>query len=165
MFACFDADGTRDVVRYMLQSTAAAARRRARLKRAEGFHLPGHIRVLWEIQAGKCYFSGERLGMAFEERKFAVDHLTPIAVRPAPFSGIPGTNWPVNLALVTKRVNSMKGADDADTFLWRLRHEPGRYHPAFAATPRKVRVAIDDLRRERFGDFMEEHCPGWDARP
>lgn len=155
IFTCAKGD-SRGAVRSLLQSTAAKARRRAREARAEGHHLPAHYRELWEIQNGRCYFSGEALGTCFEDREFAVDHLTPLAVRSAPFGGIAGTNWPTNLALVTKRVNAMKGGDDAETFLWRLKNQPRRYRYHFTPTSQRERTRIDRLRSKRFASYMKE---------
>jgi hypothetical protein len=157
VFSCLK-EGSRDAVRSLLQGAAAYARRRARVANAVGHHLPSHYRVLWEIQNGKCYFSGTSLGQCFEDRAFCVDHLSPLAVKSPPFDGIAGTNWPINLALVTKRVNSMKGGDDAETFLWRVQHQSERYSNPFTPTPRQERARIDRLRRKRFAAYMQQHC-------
>ena len=153
VFTC-TRDGTRSLVRSLLQEAGKQMRRRARLAKAEGHHLPKHYRVLWEIQDGKCYFSGARLGLRFEDREFSVDHLVPLAEKSWPYAGIPGTNWPTNLALVTKRVNLMKGSDDAATFVWQLKHRPKLYTKTFKPTSHRERMRIDRLRHERFADYI-----------
>jgi len=133
-------------------SRAAAYRRRqARLKAAPGFHMPEHIAVLWEIQSGRCYFSGEILGADFETSRYQIDHLWPLAS--SMFRASFGTNWPTNLALVTTRVNRMKGATSADEFVGTVRRSK-----AFVVRPTKERRKIDELRHDTFREFMTRHC-------
>lgn len=64
-----------------------------------------------------------------------------------------GTNWPTNLALVTTRVNRMKGATSADDFIDRVRRSK-----AFALRPTKERRRIDEQRHDQFREFMSREC-------
>lgn len=128
-------------------------RRQARVKNAVGRHTKAHLRTIWEIQKGRCYFSGKPLGRRFEDRKFTVDHLVPLGCRSFPLGDVPGTNWPINLALVTFSVNSMKGGQRPDEFA-----ETVRRRKSFKLTPAKERGRIDAARRVAFYDFMCENC-------
>ena len=130
-----------------LYAYSAARKRRIRQNRAEGFHLPEHLALLWQIQDGRCYFSGEPLGSSFEDSLFQVDHLVPlVASHPC---GVRGTNWPTNLALVTPRVNQMKGSLAAATFAASVRRRR-----AFELRPKTERTTIDAARARVFASFM-----------
>lgn len=130
---------------------AAYRRRQARVRAAPGFYLAEHIDALWEIQSGRCYFSGESLGQVFAAAEYQIDHLWPLASSTFRISF--GTNWPTNLALVTKRVNRMKGATCADDFISRIRQTK-----AFVLRPTKERRDIDEQRHDRFREFMTREC-------
>lgn len=143
-------------LRAKLDMWMAALRRKDRERSAAGFHLPEHYRTLWEIQEGRCYFSGEPLGTRFEERAFSVDHLRPLAARQPPFGdGIAGTQWPTNLALVTVHVNKSKGANTAEQYV--------ALAPSLRIKLRSARERreIDRARREAFRGFIEKN--GGDA--
>lgn len=130
---------------------AAYRRRQARLKAAPGFYLPEHIATLWEIQSGRCYFSNEPLGSTFKTAQYEIDHLWPLASSIFRISF--GTNWPTNLALVTKSVNRMKSATCADDFIARVRQTK-----AFVLRPTKERRQIDAQRHDAFREFMTREC-------
>jgi hypothetical protein len=130
---------------------AARRRRQARMQAAPGFFLPEHIAALWEIQSGRCYFSGELLGSSFESSEYQIDHLWPLASSMFRISF--GTNWPTNLALVTRRINRMKGATSADEFISRVRRTK-----AVVLRPTKERRKIYELRHDRFRAFMVREC-------
>ena len=152
LFAC--TDHSQDVaLRKTLQLIGRKERRLARQRNAPGHHLKEHYRMLWAIQNGRCYFSGVPLGKRFEDREFSIDHLHPLAVRPPPFSSPKGTNWPVNLALVTTTVNRAKGARSPYSFLAEVRK-----YKSFVPVPGKERRRIDKLRYKLFGEYMREHC-------
>lgn len=130
---------------------AAYRRRQARVRAAPGFYLPEHIAALWEIQSGRCYFSADLLGASFESAEYQFDHFWPLASSMFRISF--GTNWPTNLALVTRRVNRMKGATSAEDFISRVRQTK-----AFALRPTKERRRIDEMRHDRFREFMVQEC-------
>lgn len=136
-------------MRNRLQGLGARARRKDRIQKAEGHHLESHYKVLWEIQGGRCYFSGASLGESFETGKYSIDHLIPLACRSWPYADIPGTNWPTNLALVTVRVNKMKGGERPEEFLSRIRR-----NKSFVPRPTTERRAIDRIREARFAEYV-----------
>lgn len=146
------------LIRRSLQRFDAEERRKARIKNATGHHLKEHYRTLWDIQSGRCYFSGELLGETFEDRNFSIDHLVPLATRSFPYADIPGTNWPINLALVTLRVNKMKGGKRPDEFIDEVRRKK-----PFIPRPTKERREIDSLRGKVFGDYMRYHCSKFES--
>ena len=84
--------------------------RRIRLDEAGGFHDKEILEKLFEIQQGCCYFSGDPL-VKFP-KNFVVDHILSV------YRG--GTDWPGNLALVIKEINTWKGghASSAETLQW-----------------------------------------------
>src|ERR1035437_2114008 len=71
----------RGIVDAVLRPITYQKRRQARVKAAVGRHTKAHLRKLWDIQRGCCYFSGKPLGKRFEDGKFSVDHLVPLACR------------------------------------------------------------------------------------
>lgn len=84
--------------------------RHIRLDKAGGFHNIKVLDRLFEIQQGRCYYSGKRL--IRQPKNFVVDHIIPIYLG--------GTDWPGNLALVIKEINTWKGghASAEDTLQW-----------------------------------------------
>ena len=84
--------------------------RRTRLEEAGGFHNKFVLDRLFKIQHGRCYYSGDALTIT--PKNYVIDHILSI------YSG--GTNWPYNLALVIKEINTWKGghASSKDTLLW-----------------------------------------------
>lgn len=74
--------------------------RKSREAQAEGFHTKACIDRIFEIQQGRCYYSGEPLTR--HPKNFSRDHILPIS------SG--GTDWPGNIALALTGINSWKGA-------------------------------------------------------
>lgn len=128
-------------IAYGARNRLKAEERRKRLKAGEGRHLKSHYRVLWGLQGGCCYFTGESLGDHFEERKFAVDHLTPVV--------LDGTNWPTNLALVLPWVNRLKKGLDLRVFLRRVERQK-----LFTLRALTERRAIDRARRTAFRSFV-----------
>jgi len=84
--------------------------RRIRLDEAGGFHNKEVLDRLYEIQQGRCYYSGDSLTK--KPKNFVVDHICSIYLG--------GTNWPCNLALVIQEINTWKGghASSEDTLQW-----------------------------------------------
>ncbi len=84
--------------------------RRIRLEEAGGFHNKSVLAKLYEIQQGRCYLSGEPLVKS--PKNYVIDHIQSI------YNG--GTNWPKNLALVLREINTWKGghATSAETLKW-----------------------------------------------
>ncbi len=137
--------GPADALLSRLKSIGVTEKRKARLENAAGHHLKEHYRVLWDIQRGRCYFSGEEFGRDFGGGKFSVDHLIPLSTT--------GTDWPTNLALVTVRINNMKGNRWPNDFLSEVKRKK-----SFSPTPSKERRRIDNERKKAFYDFMCQHC-------
>ena len=152
LFECKDWRRARAITK-VFQTVGNIERRKGRLKKAVGHHLPEHYRVLWEIQAGRCYFSGESLGTSFQTARYHVDHLIPLATRSFPYADIPGTNWPVNLALVTPKINRMKGARPPQEFLREVKQMK-----SFAPRPSRERTLINKRRKRAFFTYMSKHC-------
>lgn len=151
----FFTTGSREEMRKLrakLDMWMAALRRKDRERSAAGFHLPEHYRILWNIQSGRCYFSGVPLGARFEDRAFSIDHLRPLAARQPPFGdGIAGTQWPTNLALVTVHVNKSKGANTAEQYVALASSLRIKLRPA------RERLEIDRARDEAFQEFIEKN--------
>jgi hypothetical protein len=140
-------------IRLSFWSIGSKVRRKARLKKAPGHHLPKHLEKLWEIQRGRCYFSGIKLGESFVERKFSVDHLYPIATRPPPYCAPQGTHWPINLALVATKVNQGKGSRTPAEYLAEVKRSK-----SYTATTATERRRVDKLRHQAFREYMQKHC-------
>ena len=87
--------------------------RQIRLDEAGGFHNKGVLEQLFEIQQGCCYYSGDPL--IKRPKNFVVDHIRSI------YKG--GTDWPNNLALAIKEINTWKGGhtSPAETLKWLAR--------------------------------------------
>ncbi len=92
-------DSAVEILRIYYRNHSATVRRRSNeMQNSMGVYYPADIRSIYEIQQGKCYFSGEPISL--ERRDYAIDHLKPVNVC--------GSSWPENLALVTKEVNLEK---------------------------------------------------------
>jgi len=79
--------------------------RNIRLEKAGGHHNKEVIERLFEIQKGRCYYSGDLLCKS--PKNYVIDHIHPIYLG--------GTNWPKNLALVIKEINTWKGGLTSST--------------------------------------------------
>ncbi|MDB4793406.1 hypothetical protein OAG63_00055 [Methylacidiphilales bacterium] len=86
---------------------------RAKTLKTAGTHSKKEIRRLWEIQEGKCYYSGKSLGKTFEMAIFAKDHIIPISRK--------GVNTARNIALCVPEINSDKGNQSLQHFIKRKR--------------------------------------------
>lgn len=84
--------------------------RSIRLEEAGGFHNKLVLDQILEIQQGRCHYSGEIL--IKKPKNFVIDQITAIYLG--------GTNWPNNLALVIKEINTWKGGltSSEDTLQW-----------------------------------------------
>lgn len=84
--------------------------RNTSLKEAGGFYSKDIIEKLFIIQKGLCYYSGDSL--VKNPKNYVIDHIRPICQG--------GTNWPANLALVIKEINTWKGGhvSSEDTLIW-----------------------------------------------
>lgn len=88
----------------------AAKYRAERAAMVGGVLTERHKRMIWEIQNGRCYYSGEILSIS--PKNYHLEHICPIA------SG--GTYWPENMAYVLAELNSRKGwhsRESLDEFL------------------------------------------------
>lgn len=105
----------------MVQSSARNTRKNAdraiRLEKAGGFHDKAVLNDLFDIQRGRCYYSGDPL--VKKPKNFVKDHIRPIYLG--------GTDWPNNLALALKTINLRKGgiSTASDKLKW-LAQERGR---------------------------------------
>jgi 5-methylcytosine-specific restriction endonuclease McrA len=140
------------IILSILRSKSQYERRKGRKKLVSGFHKPEHYKTLWEIQEGKCYYSGQPLGN-FEDRRFEVDHIIPISGG-GPFEEINSnsSDWPTNLALTDPSINRLKGIRDANSFL-----SYARRNKLFTPRPYKERRKIDSLRSKAFSEFIREN--------
>jgi hypothetical protein len=86
---------------------------RARTLKKVGKYSKKDIRRLWEIQEGRCYYSGESLGRTFETASYAKDHIIPISRK--------GVNAAHNIALCIPEINSDKGNQSLSDFIRRKR--------------------------------------------
>lgn len=120
------------------------ARRKARLAAVGGKHSQQDLKRIWNLQEGRCYYSGVALGPSFEEAKFHVDHIIPV------IQG--GTNWASNLALVTGKMNQLKKGFDRQELLAHL------YPKAERKVIYKRIHRIDRQRRKLFP--QPEYCEG-----
>ena len=70
-----------------------------RLVNAGGFHNNEVLEKLFVIQQGRCYYTGDPL--IRKPKNYVVDHIQPIYLG--------GSDWPENLALAVREVNTWKG--------------------------------------------------------
>ena len=119
--------------------------RQARLDTAGGFHDKNVLDKLYEIQQERCYYSG--VPLVKQPKNFVVDHIQSI------YKG--GTDWPINLALVIKEINTWKGGhvSRAETLNW-LSKERGQCW----LREQKAYCKEVDLRREELDrEFRSTH--------
>jgi hypothetical protein len=132
-----------------VQSSARNVRkddmRRIRLDESGGFHDKSILDKLFEIQQGRCYYSGDPL--VKQPKNFVIDHIRSI------YKG--GTDWPKNLALVIREINTWKGghASRTETLNWLAKERSqGWLHD------QKAYCKDVDLQREKLDrEFRSEH--------
>ena len=119
--------------------------RRIRLAEAGGFHDKSVLAKLYEIQQSRCYFSGEPLTKS--PKNYVIDHIQSI------YKG--GTNWPINLALVLREINTWKGGhtSSAETLKW-LAKERG---PCWLRNQKKFCKEVDLRRASLDEEFRGKH--------
>lgn len=115
----------------------------------EGTYAPDDIKSIYDIQQGRCYFSGKPISL--EMKDYSVDHLKPV------WSG--GSFWPGNLALLRKKINQDKHGR-TKTQYWKILEETkGRswvaQQKARCADVDKARRAIDRVRRRAVRDQID----------
>lgn len=81
---------------------AKNARRRAKIRQAEGFYTEDDVARISKAQGGRC-------ACCKRKAKLAVDHIVPLAKG--------GSNWPSNLQLLCKPCNGQKAARDPIEFM------------------------------------------------
>ncbi|MDD2765895.1 MAG: HNH endonuclease domain-containing protein [Opitutaceae bacterium] len=108
-------------------------RRRELLQEQDYFHTRADLRALWEIQGGRCYYSGVPLGRSFATANYHVDHLTPLSRF--------GHDGPSNLALVAATVNAQKRDQTRWVFL------------KYFQTSARLRARMKRIDRERLRRF------------
>ncbi len=119
--------------------------RRIRLEEAGGFHDTSVLAKLYEIQQGRCYLSGELL--IKRPKNYVIDHIQSI------YKG--GMNWPRNIALVLREINTWKGghASSAETLEWLAKERGQRWLRNQKEFCKEV-----DLRREALDkEFRSKH--------
>ena len=86
---------------------ARTDKRRARKMGAEGFYTDADIKMIYNLQGGKCIYCNDEL-----REDFQVDHIVPLIKR--------GTNWPKNIQLLCSKqgnaCNQRKGGRDPVEF-------------------------------------------------
>lgn len=78
-----------------------------------GLCTPSDLREIWNIQRGRCYYSGLELSKA--PKNYHIDHLIPVSKN--------GSFWPDNLVLAHSAVNLKKSDCDASYFIEDVRSE------------------------------------------
>lgn len=119
--------------------------RRIRLDEAGGFHNKWAINRLFKIQEGRCYYSGEKLTR--HPKNYVVDHIQAIYLG--------GTDWPLNLALVIKEINTWKGGlkSSNDTLKWLAKKRGSNWlniQKKYCLKVDKRRAELDLEFRQRF---------------
>lgn len=119
--------------------------RRIRLEDAGGFHDKNVIDKLFEIQQERCYYSGESL--ITQPKNYVIDHIQSI------YKG--GTNWPENLALVLKEINTWKGGHETamETLKWLAKERGQRWF----REQKKYCKEVDILRAELDREFRDDN--------
>jgi len=141
-----------------ITSKERASIRRDELMEAGGHHKRTDLQAIFDIQEGRCYYSGDPI--SFEKGGYTLDHITPLT------DG--GTHWPRNIALCTKYMNDSKNDTDKESFLRYL----GKYRGKDWLKERrqiikaidkarmkihKERVAAVQDRLDRLDDRLKEH--------
>ena len=134
---------------FRVQSSARDKRkgwvRDLRLVTAGGAHNKEVLERLFAIQQCRCYYTGDPLIKT--PKNYVVDHIQPICFG--------GTDWPGNLALAIKEVNTWKGGhlSFAETLQW-LSKTRGR---SWLAQQKKVCLEIDRKRAELDLEFRSSY--------
>lgn len=120
--------------------------RAKRINTAGGSHDKAVIERLFDIQNGRCYYSGDILTK--RPKNYSVDHIIPVAKG--------GVDWPVNLALVLDEINTWKGghATSQQTLLWLSRDRGKAWlkrQKAFCSDVDRKRADLDDAFRRQSG--------------
>jgi len=91
-------DIVENIRRYEDNKNRAKRREYLMYSKSGGVYEPCDLDGLFNIQKGRCYFTGKALSKS--ESNYSIDHLTPVRMG--------GSSWPGNLALVLKDVNQEK---------------------------------------------------------
>ena len=122
------------VKKYISKKKQAERRTSDELFDSKGTYSASDIDAIFEIQKGKCYFTGAPISK--EGKDYSIDHLTPIKSK--------GSSWPGNLALVKKEINTDK-KDYTKVQYWKfLERKKGR---KFVAQRKIICAEIDEKRR------------------
>ncbi|WP_370243212.1 hypothetical protein [Marisediminitalea sp.] len=117
--------------------------RAARIKATEGFYDKGILKRLYEIQQGRCYYSGDKLN----DKNQTVDHLVPLCEG--------GTQWPLNLALCTFEMNRKKGGHLGSFELLNILAE--KKGEKWAREQVSFMLSVDEKRYALDRDFKIQH--------
>ncbi|VAW82620.1 hypothetical protein MNBD_GAMMA12-571 [hydrothermal vent metagenome] len=109
-------------------------RKRRELTRSSGMYTQADLNELYEIQEGKCFFTGESL--AGGKRGYSIDHIKPIREY--------GSSWPGNLALVNLATNNEKRHLSKTQYMHVLKKRNG---DAWLKKQRAIRKEIDIKRK------------------
>jgi HNH endonuclease. len=107
-----------------------------RLVNAGGFHNNEVLEKLFVIQQGRCYYTGDPL--IRKPKNYVVDHIQPIYLG--------GSDWPENLALVIREVNTWKGGLKSltETLRW-ISRSRGK---DWLASQKRFCAEVDEKREE-----------------
>lgn len=122
------------------KSRRSAAIRREHEKWSPGFYTSSDIRMIWELQLGRCHFCGVTLGGTFEDRAFVKDHLSPV-------SSLQGTHWPHNIALTCERCNQDKHGRGERAFWNKLKRERGEEWVSQRIAVAKAKVIVNEKQK------------------
>lgn len=129
---------------------AASKRRKEILAEQDYYHTKDDLRVLWRIQRGQCYYTGELLGESFATAKFHVEHIEPLDRG--------GHDGPTNLALVTPFVNARKRNRTKRAFMKRWPPSEERLEEMTRIDRERAALFCDVDRRKRAVAVAQERA-------
>jgi len=106
-------DVLRDIKNIIRAKRRALTRKSLELE-AEGHHNKNNLEVLYNLQAGLCYYCMSPIYKSGQD-KYTIDHIVPLT------DG--GTNWPINLALTCKSCNLKKSWKSERYYLNKIRSD------------------------------------------
>lgn len=115
---------------------------------AEGFHTNECIEHIFEIQQGRCYYSGDPL--IKNPSNYSKDHIVSLCRG--------GSEWPANLALTLKSINTWKGGANTknDTLNWLAQKRGGAWlkkQLVFCEKVDKLRSEYDQQFKKAIEDY------------
>lgn len=98
---------------------------------SNGIYAKEDLDAIYEIQEGKCYYSGEPL-----DGKYSIDHIIPVIDE--------GSSWPINIALCLSLLNSQKRDTSKAKFMNKLERSRDK---EWRSTQSKFQRVVNNRRR------------------